>query len=367
MPEWIDCPSCNRLLSAADELLGQPVECPACQRIIAPPHSTPAAPVPVGKAEPGANAGLADIRPDATSSSQLPSLGTDAPAEESNCPAALLDLQRYFPTGVPDSVSQLGELLRTDVADPSRRVMPRLLPAIATLLSGLLLLPAIGLFIIMGITNPSVGAFIMGIVCMLPGLLFGILAAFLFRLLGNLRPKHLLIFQAGAVVTSGGRTEVFRWEDCRAFRFQVVSTRHYYHGFEAGTETTYYYELRRKDDHRLVIDKDYAGAAAHIGPLLDRLSFPHLLRRAMAMSDKGRELDFDRFRTNGEGLMCGRRMLPWSDVADVTLANGLIQVRSKSEGPWAEARTGEVENLAVFLRIVDHLRDRGSAPSVLPS
>jgi hypothetical protein len=90
-------------------------------------------------------------------------------------------------------------------------------------------------------------------------------------------------------------------------------------------------DVRLIDDSRVVVHlpaRDLAVAAAIVRPLS-----AHHLARAREAFDQGRSMCFGTLEVDGaRGLACDNDTLPWSSVADVTSADGLIVVRERGRG-----------------------------------
>ena len=156
-------------------------------------------------------------------------------------------------------------------------------------------------------------------------------------------PEGLIFITLGG----NGESDVFAWEQIESVRQQIV--RGAVNGVPVGT--THNYILRRNDGKEIRFD-DFVTNAETLGATIQRETFPFLMRRVRAAFDTGQTVSFGKLHVSQSGLSDGNETLPWKEVEEVKVAEGVIHVRKHGQWlRWSHAPISETPNVFVFLAL----------------
>lgn len=201
--------------------------------------------------------------------------------------------------------------------------------------------------------------------------LLGVFAAF--ALIGGLsvlvdsyrqRGQRLYVFEGGLVHDFEQRApEVFAWRDTTVRRQHTV----YRRGGKFGTSyTAYTYFLTRADGRKLNFsNEDLDGLIQWGGRIMDDAARARL-PGAVAKLNAGQTLTFGPFSVTAQTVGDGRQVLPWAQVEQVWVRDGMIALQGPTAGKQPRRLIGhqvdQVADLGVFLTLADLLRPRTAAP-----
>lgn len=175
------------------------------------------------------------------------------------------------------------------------------------------------------------------------------------------RGQRIYVFDGGLVHDSDRQgAEVFAWRDTAVRRQHTVYRRN---GRFGSSYTAYLYFLTRADGRRLDLsNEDLDGLAEWGGRIMEDATRARL-PGAVAKLNAGQTLDFGPLSVTGQTVSDGRQVLPWAQVEQVVVHNGMIAVQGPAAGRRLIGHPVElVTDLGVFLTLADTLRPRTPAP-----
>jgi len=164
--------------------------------------------------------------------------------------------------------------------------------------------------------------------------------------------RAALVYTNGIAYNDGKGLQTWRWEEVD--QFLAAITRHYTNGIYTGT--TYVYTLRKADGTKLVLDNRF-NKVQDLGQMVERAATPTLYKRAADAYNAGQTVSFGPVALSKGGIAFGKKSYPWTEVAQVSINKGFLQV-SKKDGGWfsgASAAASTIPNLNVLLSIVDQV------------
>lgn len=166
--------------------------------------------------------------------------------------------------------------------------------------------------------------------------------------------KAVAIYTHGLAYNDNKGLQTWRWEEIDQFFFSI--TRQYTNGIYTGT--TYVYTVRKADGEKITFDNKYGkNEIAQLGGMLEQATQPIHYRRAAEVYNAGQTAVFGPVSISKEGITIHKKTYPWSDVAKVTLNDGMLNVARKGGG-WfsgASVMVSSVPNLAALLSIMDQV------------
>ncbi len=180
----------------------------------------------------------------------------------------------------------------------------------------------------------------------IPVALIGVIA-----LAGRQRRRDLCVrlFMDGFTHTLAGQTVVVRWVQVAEVWQNVIQT---YHG-SVRTNTTHIYTVRLTDGRKFVFNGQ-VDKIAGLGAALQQQCAAWMLPRARAAYDAGELITFGPFAISRDGITKGRATLPWEQVQQVELRQGVLHIRKKGERrDWAFAVASKIPNLPVLMALVN--------------
>jgi hypothetical protein len=164
--------------------------------------------------------------------------------------------------------------------------------------------------------------------------------------------KAAALYEHGLAYTSRKGLEMWRWEEV-AQLFAAI-TRHYTNGVYTGT--THVYTLIDRQNRRLVLN-DSLEHIEDLGKAVEAATFPALYAGTSAQYNSGMAVVFGPVTISKSGIQFKNKVFPWTDVKEVTIRRGILQV-SKKDGGWfsgASAAVAGIPNLRVLLSIIDQV------------
>lgn len=213
---------------------------------------------------------------------------------------------------------------------------------------------AMGLFFALFVPSSSsdTGGAISGIIV---GVLFIFGALYCFYTLFSWRGTHAQLFQNGFVISRAGKTLSGRWEDVSTIKQQIVQQRYY--GIPIWTSYRYDIALQNGDSMRVNSGFRQAGK---LGDAIQRMAANAQLPRAISAFQNGATVPFGKYSVSQAGISNGKDTLPWNEVNQVAFGNGYVLVMKQGKRlRWASAPMSKVDNVYVFVALVNHIRGGG--------
>jgi hypothetical protein len=165
--------------------------------------------------------------------------------------------------------------------------------------------------------------------------------------------KGVLIYERGLAIRERKGIHAWRWEEIVSLTESV--TRHFtIRGNHTGT--THRYRLINRQNQLLVLNDMYTGVEEMAKTIQERI-FPILYERAARQFNAGQGLDFGPVAMSNAGIQIGKKTVPWAEVQQVSIQQGILKV-SKKSGGWfsgASASASVIPNLNVLLNIISQV------------
>jgi hypothetical protein len=165
--------------------------------------------------------------------------------------------------------------------------------------------------------------------------------------------KAVALYDSGLAYRDRTGLQSWRWDQVSQIYSEV--TRHYTNGIYTGT--TYLYSLNLLDGTKVKFDNKFEKIDA-LGNLLQEMSFRPLYEKAADAYNAGRVVTFGPVAISKQGgLVIGKKTYPWSEIAQVSVQKGYLQVSKKGGGWFSGANTlvSVIPNLNVALAIIDQI------------
>jgi hypothetical protein len=170
---------------------------------------------------------------------------------------------------------------------------------------------------------------------------------YFFELFRRFSSWRVYVFTNGFAYFKGSKIERFRWEEVRH-----IEGRHTYINWSS-TPTLYAYWIEHADGHRVLLNSHLRGIAALAGTITQQTNAARMLE-AQRRYRAGEEIAFGLVKISQQGLRQGSRLLPWTQVKEITLEKGYVYIRSKEGGwsSWAPIPAASFPNVSIFMTLV---------------
>ena len=165
------------------------------------------------------------------------------------------------------------------------------------------------------------------------------------------------VFTEGLIRAQGSKIDVMRWEHVEAVWEKIV--KHRYRGLIT-IYTSYNYTVRRSDGVQFKFGSALKNTK-QLGVALQQEVTHRQLPKAIAAYESGSPVNFGPLSVNLQGISKNGVLVPWNQVGQVNVRRGWVIV-PKQGSLLAASRTrcSLVPNVEVFLRLVEHARQRAS-------
>lgn len=164
--------------------------------------------------------------------------------------------------------------------------------------------------------------------------------------------KNVRVYAGGLVSTTRRGSDSFRWDQISATWQQV--TRHTTNGIPSGT--THIYTIQREDGRKAIFN-DALSHVEQLGKTIQQQTFQHLFPRAVTSYMAGESLNFGKLTINQQGVSNGKELIPWGDVKQVQLNQGVISISKQGRWfKWSNVTVAQTPNVFVFLQLVSHIK-----------
>ena len=158
----------------------------------------------------------------------------------------------------------------------------------------------------------------------------------------------VFVYDEGFAVRRRKDMQLWRWENIVSLT--AAATRPFLGRISNGTHI---YRLVDRRDQRITLDDKYS-RVEELATIIQAAIFPNLYARAAQKFNTGQRLGFGPVIISREAIQIGKRAVPWSDVRQISIRNGVLRV-SRKEGNWlsgASAPAAAIPNLNVLLNII---------------
>jgi hypothetical protein len=240
-------------------------------------------------------------------------------------------------TNMPPEASALG----TFIAEYDQKTGVKVLSLI-----GSLGLAAHGIgFFLCGITSllatkdpgETAPIFLGGLFLALPGVLW-----FIWAIRGT--SNRVLIFDDGFAYIKGNKTHIIRWEEVKAVWYTGVKT--------TGIKTVNSSTIQLKDGRRFSFGKSFANTD-QLNIAIQTGIAQHVLPKAEQAYESGERVAFGRLALSKTGISMEGRTLPWDEVGDVTVEQGVVTIRKRGGlfNKWASIQVRQIPNFFAFANL----------------
>jgi hypothetical protein len=162
--------------------------------------------------------------------------------------------------------------------------------------------------------------------------------------------SRIVVFRKGFAHFQREKIIVFPYDEIVAV-WQSI-TKHYINGIY--TRTTYNYHVRGKGS-----ELSLSSAFPNVQWLGERIQNEviarQLPRSIQTLNERG-TVRFGRLSVSPDGIGCDGMILPWDQVEEVEIQEGVISVRMHGKWfSWGNVKAAEVPNIFVFLSLVDKI------------
>jgi hypothetical protein len=235
---------------------------------------------------------------------------------------------------------RLGEL--HSVHDP-RTVNPRSRTWLVVLgLPGLVLLPFAVRFLIHGFGWATVLSVL---------LTAGYLGAAGRILVRDVLPGYgrvLYMYENGLILTAGRNVHTFAWDAIRELRVSGVR-------MGSADAVSWRCALVREDGTEAVLGPEFPGVQDVVETVSAAVT-ERLLPKYTSRVETGGEVRFGPFTISREGIAKDGDKVPWHDVAEVEITNGMVHVNRQDRLAGMTATAGEVPNAVAFSELARSVR-----------
>ena len=169
------------------------------------------------------------------------------------------------------------------------------------------------------------------------------------------------LFEGGFSATQLGKTTTAAWGDVASINQAITRIRYY--GIPVWTSYSYRLALTNGQKLRLT---ETIGKVSKMGEAMQTQITHTLTPRALEALRTGATLPFGKLSVNPMGISNGAETLPWHEISNVNVQNGVIIVGKVGKRlRWTSASVAKTPNAYVFLSLVDMMR-RGAQPAMQP-
>ncbi len=164
--------------------------------------------------------------------------------------------------------------------------------------------------------------------------------------------RAVVLYEKGFAYSDNGGVQTWGWHEVDLLN--VAITRHYTNGIYTGT--TYLYTLQKSDGSRLVLDNKLQ-KIEQLGQAISRGVFPHQYQKLVAALNAGQTVTLGPVAVNKQGIAFGKKAYPWSEIEQVGIQNGYVNIKKKGGG-WfsgASAAASSIANLDALLSVIDQV------------
>ena len=161
--------------------------------------------------------------------------------------------------------------------------------------------------------------------------------------------KGVAVYERGLVVHDRKGLQFWRWEEIVSLTAAV--TRPYLRGNSTGM--THVYRLTNRQNQRLVLNDGFS-RVEELALIIQAAITPILYDRAAQQYNAGQLLVFGPVTISQGGIQIGKKTVPWAEVQQVSVQQGILKV-SQKEADWfsgARVSTAVIPNLQVLLNII---------------
>jgi hypothetical protein len=163
------------------------------------------------------------------------------------------------------------------------------------------------------------------------------------------------LYDAGLGYRRGGHTKLTPWGDIR--RLNASAVRYGIFGLIWGGEMQVRLDLRDGGQIRLT------RAVADLPDLVEKIKqriYPHLLAGYTRAFNQGHAIEFGPITLNGDGVLKGKKLMPWTELAGAELERGVLRLTPVQGGSARRMKVPahHIPNLDVCLQLIQTLGQR---------
>jgi hypothetical protein len=158
-------------------------------------------------------------------------------------------------------------------------------------------------------------------------------------------------FRDGLTYSRRGKTEAMRWDEMEKVFMSIVNTKNLH-------TITYNYRLENENGRKITFNYNDQAMQnmQQLSDTIQREITKRQLPKAVALYNGGSTVTFGQLSLSQNGLSNSKETIPWNEVAEVKLHNGVVTVRKKDKWlNWSNITVGGTPNIYVFLHLVDQI------------
>jgi hypothetical protein len=172
------------------------------------------------------------------------------------------------------------------------------------------------------------------------------------------------VYRDGLVYIHGDKTDVVRWDDIDSVKMAVVNVTR--SGRQHVYDTVYHYTInpRTGAEVRFSFNKNSIPNIDQLSNTIQHEVTHRQLPKAAETFNRGETLQFGKLNVDRRGIGNSKETIPWSDVEDLKLNNGVITIRKKGKWlNWSNVTVAETPNIFVFMALVNDVLNKQSRPA----
>ncbi len=164
----------------------------------------------------------------------------------------------------------------------------------------------------------------------------------------TLRPLlSVFVYPDGMIYALRKRT-LIRWEQITKLWKEVR--------IDDDSNVFHTYRLQLVDRSQYILPPDLS-ENEQLGQLLEQITTPRLYPLALMAFHAGRPVTFDALTVEKQGIRVQKRLLPWKEVAHISIDDLHTVVFKKHDArPWASLQTATISNIGVLKDMIDYMR-----------
>ncbi|MGB3695477.1 MAG: DUF6585 family protein [Spirulinaceae cyanobacterium] len=172
---------------------------------------------------------------------------------------------------------------------------------------------------------------------------------FIYRQASRLKKKKVLsVYEQGLVDQRKGKPKVIRFENVKNLWLSINQI--YGRGL-----ALYLYTLQTEDSKKHKFNNSLS-SIEQLAFLFQNQVWRYQFPIAMNKFKEGEEVDFGKISLSKEGLSLKNKNLPWFELKQIDLQEGMVFILQKEEGIWAKFPASGFPNLSLFTAMTEQIK-----------
>jgi hypothetical protein len=160
--------------------------------------------------------------------------------------------------------------------------------------------------------------------------------------------RVLYLYENGLILATGGGSHAFSWDAIGEVRVSGVRMR-------SADTVSWRCALIREDGAEAVIGPEFPDVQVIVETVSAAVT-ERLLPKYIARIETGGKVRFGPFTISRDGIAKDGEEVPWTQVTDVEISNGMVYVARQDRPNGLTATAGEVPNAVAFSELARHVR-----------